>query len=288
MAYRHLITTKQLLSLQRSDPDNLIVLDCSHDLFDPKLGAQVYASGHLPEAYFVSMEKDMGGVKTGKNGRNPLPEREQVIAALKRLGINDDTQVVVYDNSHGTYASRVWWTLRWLGHADVAVLDGGRQAWEAQGQPVTNEVPAAPAPGTITDRTPLAQAVFFEEVLANVEQPQRLVVDARAEDRFRGENETLDPVGGHIPGAVSYFYRRNLNDDGTFKSPEAIKQGFQAVLGERSAETLIMQCGSGVSACHNLLALEYAGLGTAPLYTGSWSEWCAHEGAPIATGPADG
>jgi len=288
MAYQHLITTRQLLSLQRSDPDNLIVLDSSHDLFDPQLGLQTYASAHLPGAYFVSMENDMGGVKTGKNGRHPLPQREQVIAALRRLGIDDKTQVVVYDNSQGTYASRVWWTVRWLGHADVAVLDGGRQAWEAERQPVTNEVPSAPTPGTITDRTPLVDVVTFEQMLANVEQPERLVVDARAEDRFRGENETLDPVGGHIPGAVNYFYRRNLNEDGTFKSPESLKQGFQAALGERPADTLIMQCGSGVSACHNLLALEWAGLGTAPLYVGSWSEWCAHEEAPIATGPAHG
>ncbi len=287
MAYEHLITTKQLLALGRSDPDNLVVLDCSHDLFDPSVGSKTYASGHLPGAYFVSMEKDMGGAKTGKNGRHPLPERQQVIEVLRRLGVSDHTQVVVYDNSQGTYASRVWWTLRWVGHTNVAVLDGGRQAWQTQGQPVTNEVPSLPTPGTITDRAPLAQAVTFEDVLANVAQPERLVVDARAEDRFRGENETLDPVGGHIPGAVSYFYRRNLNDDGTFKSPTELKQAFQAALGERSAETLIMQCGSGVSACHNLLAMEYAGLGRAPLYAGSWSEWCAHEEAPIATGPGD-
>lgn len=286
MTYRTLITTKQLLSQQRTDPDRLVVLDCSHDLFDPQAGAQAYASAHLPGAYFVSMEKDVGGIKTGLNGRHPLPARAQALAAMRRFGINDDTQVVVYDNSQGTHASRVWWTLRWLGHAEVAVLDGGIQTWKAAGQPVTNEVPAAPTIGSVADRPSLVEVVSFEQVLENIQQPVRLVVDARSEDRFRGENETLDPVGGHIPGAVNYFYRHNLNEDGTFKSPEALKQGLRAVAGERPAEALIMQCGSGVSACHNLLALELAGLGTAALYVGSWSEWCARDNAPIATGPA--
>lgn len=285
MTYRTLITTKQLLSLQRTDPDRLVILDSSHDLFDPQAGAQAYASAHLIDAYFVSMEKDMGGIKTGLNGRHPLPARAQALAAMRRFGISDDTQVVIYDSSQGTHASRVWWTLRWLGHADVAVLDGGLQTWMAEGQPVTNEVPAPPTPGTISDRPSLVEVVTFEQVLENIQKPERLVVDARSEDRFRGENETLDPVGGHIPGAVNYFYRRNLKEDGTFKSPEDLKLSLQKVTGDRAAESLIMQCGSGVSACHNLLALELAGMGTAPLYVGSWSEWCARDNAPIATGP---
>jgi thiosulfate/3-mercaptopyruvate sulfurtransferase len=286
MPYQHLISVAQLLSLQHSDPARVVLLDSSHDLFDAQAGALAYAKNHLPGAHFVSMEKEMGGVKEGNNGRNPLPKRQEALAAFRRLGINDDTQVVVYDNSQGTYASRVWWTLRWLGHDAVAVLDGGPKAWLSQGQGVTTVVPATPAMGTLTDRPSTVRVVSFEEVLANVHSQDRLVVDARSEDRFRGENETLDPVGGHIPGAVSRFYRHNLNEDGTFKTPEALKQGFAAVIGERHAEDLIMQCGSGVSACHNLLALELAGLGTAPLYVGSWSEWCSRDQAPIATGEA--
>jgi thiosulfate/3-mercaptopyruvate sulfurtransferase len=286
MSFQHLISVSMLLSLQQNDPARVVVLDSSHDLFDPQAGARAYAANHLPGAHFVSMDKEMGGVKDGRNGRHPLPKRQDALAVFRGLGINDDTQVVVYDNSQGTHASRVWWTLRWLGHRDVAVLDGGIQAWQAAGQAVTDERPAAPVPGTLTDRPTTVKVVSFEEVLANVHSQEHLVVDARAEDRFRGENETLDPVGGHIPGAVSHFYRRNLNADGTFKTPDEIKQGFAAVIGSRPAEALIMQCGSGVSACHNLLALELAGLGTAPLYVGSWSEWCARENAPIATGAA--
>lgn len=284
MAYEHLISVSQLLSLQQNDSGHVVVLDSSHDLFDTEAGARTYAANHLPGAHFVSMDKEMGGVKDGTNGRHPLPKRQDALAVFRRLGINDDTQVVIYDNSQGTHASRVWWTLRWLGHSPVAVLDGGIQAWQAGGHPVTVVLPAAPVLGTLTDRPSTVRVVNFEEVLANVHGQERLVVDARAEDRFRGENETLDPVGGHIPGAVNHFYRHNLNQDGTFKTPDALKQGFAAVIGDRPAEALIMQCGSGVSACHNLLALELAGLGTAPLYVGSWSEWCSRDNAPIATG----
>lgn len=286
MSYQHLISVAQLLSLQQSDPTRVVILDSSHDLFDPRAGALAYAKNHLPGALFVSMEKEMGGVKEGNNGRHPLPKRQDTLAVFRRLGVNDDTQVVIYDNSQGTHASRVWWTLRWLGHQAVAILDGGVQAWQAHGQPLTQVVPAAPTEGTLTDRPTTVSVVSFEEVLANVHSQDRLVVDARSEDRFRGENETLDPVGGHIPGAVNRFYRHNLNEDGTFKTPEVLKQGFAAVIGARRAEDLIMQCGSGVSACHNLLALELAGLGTAPLYVGSWSEWCSRDQAPIASGEA--
>lgn len=284
MAYEHLISVAQLLQQQKSEPSGVVILDSSHDLFDAQVGAQAYAAKHLPEAHFVSMANDLGGTQDGTNGRHPMLNRQDALAVFRRLGINDDTQVVIYDNSQGTYASRVWWTLRWLGHNAVAVLDGGPDAWLAQGQSVTPVVPAAPARGTLSDRPSTVRVVSFEEVLANVHSQERLVVDARAEDRFRGENETLDPVGGHIPGAVNRFYRHNLNEDGTFKTPEEIKQGFAAVIGSRHAADLIMQCGSGVSACHNLLALEFAGLGTAPLYVGSWSEWCSRDQAPIATG----
>jgi len=285
MAYTTLLSVAQLNELMKSGAP-LVLLDCSHDLTDPQAGPRAYASGHLPGAHFLSMEKDLGGTKTGLNGRNPLPAREDFVKRMRALGADDDTQVVVYDRTQATYASRAWWTLRWLGHTSVAVLDGGLQAWQAAGHPVEQVLTALPAEGGFTDRGASMPVVSFEDVLATLGKNTHLIVDARAEDRFRGENETLDPMGGHIPGAISRFYRHNLTAAGTFKSPQELRAELVQLVGSRTGPELIMQCGSGVSACHNLLALEMAGLGTSPLYIGSWSEWCARPNAPIATGPA--
>lgn len=284
MPYTSLISVTDLAQLLANPAQPVVLLDASHDLFDAQAGRRAYDAAHLPGAYFISMDQEVGGVKTGQNGRHPLPERHVFVDVMRRFGIDDSTQVIVYDNSQGTHASRVWWTLRWLGHKAVAVLDGGIQAWQAAGHPVTADVPSLPLAGNFSDRGEAMVAVSYEEVLANLADQKRLVMDARAADRFRGENETLDPVGGHIPGAINRFYRLNLTEDGTFKSPDLLKAEFKAAIGERSAQDLIMQCGSGVSACHNLLALEWIGMGTAPLYVGSWSEWCSRDGAPIATG----
>lgn len=284
MTYTTLISAAQLQQLMQTDSAALLLLDCSHDLFDAQAGRNAYDSGHIAGAHFISMDQDMSGVKNGTNGRHPLPARSAVVDLMKNLGASTDTQIIAYDNSQGTHASRVWWTLRWLGHARVAVLDGGIQAWKAAGGGVTQVVPARPATGDFSDRPALVEPVTFEDVLENVQSGRKLVVDARANDRFRGENETLDPVGGHIPGAVNRFYRLNLKEDGTFKDPATLARELASDVGTRAANDLIMQCGSGVSACHNLLALEVAGMGTAPLYVGSWSEWCSRPGAPIATG----
>jgi len=283
MTYQTLISAQELQLLMRN-ANNLVVLDASHDLFDPTLGLKNYETAHLPGARFVSLDTDMGGKKTGTNGRHPLPTREQVVAVMRELGVNDDTEVVVYDQCEGMHASRVWWTLNWMGHRDVAVLDGGLQAWQRFGGEIETAVPQPASQGNFSDRGVGMPVVTYEDVLQNLQTAERLVVDARAADRFAGENETLDPVGGHIPGAINHFYKENLNSDGTFKTTEQMTAQFQSLIGQRRAEYLIMQCGSGVSACHNLLALQMGGLGTAPLYVGSWSEWCSREGAPIATG----
>lgn len=284
MIHTTLISADQLRTLL-SGSKHVVVLDCSHDLFDAQAGQLAYAQGHIPGAHFVAMDGEISGHKTGLNGRHPLPERRVVVDLMRRFGVNDDTQIVTYDANHGTYASRIWWMLRWLGHGSVAVLDGGFAAWKSDAGQVSTDPTPTPAPGHFTDRKPLVEPVSFEAVLANVTTQDKLVVDARANDRFRGENETLDPAGGHIPGAVSRFYKLNLNDDGTFKDAASLAREFRAQFGDRPAEQMIMQCGSGVSACHNLLALEVAGFGTAPLYVGSWSEWCSRKEAPIATGP---
>jgi len=286
MTYQTLISANELRLLLRDSAPNLVLLDARHDLFDATLGSQKFEEGHLPGAQFISMDRDMGGQKSGLNGRHPLPNRADVIAALRALGVSDGQQVVVYDQCEGMHASRAWWTLKWLGHHDVAVLDGGVRAWQAAGGELEPGWPAQAAPGNLTDRGEDMPVVTYEDVLQNVSTGKRLVVDARAEDRFAGQNETLDPIGGHIPGAINRCFKQNLNADGTFKTADQLMVEFQAQIGHRRAEYLIMQCGSGVSACHNLLVLDMIGLGTAPLYVGSWSEWCSREGAPVATGAA--
>jgi thiosulfate/3-mercaptopyruvate sulfurtransferase len=265
---------------------NWLIVDCRHDLVNLAAGREAYAAGHLPNALFADMEHELSGAKRDANGafrgRHPLPEQDAFIELLRSWGVNDDTQVVAYDAHGGMYAARLWWMLRWIGHEAVAVLDGGLPAWQTAGQPVVTDAPAARASGTIAARAPLVTTVDVNAVLHNVEHGGRQVVDARAPDRFRGENETIDPVGGHIPGAKNRFFKDNLQADSRFKAPEQLKAELGvAVSDPRSA---IMQCGSGVTACHNLLALEVAGMPGAALYPGSWSEWSADAKRPIATG----
>lgn len=260
-----------------------VILDCRHDLANPDAGARAYTEGHLPNAQFAHLDKDLAGEKIGDDGafrgRHPLPDRANFIANLQRWGVNNDTQVVVYDAQGGMFAARLWWMLRWVGHEKVAVLDGGLPAWLASGMWLSTE--ASPRVlGTLTDRPSLVATVTANDLLANLSNEKLTVVDARAPDRFRGENETIDPVGGHIPGAKNRFFKENLQADGNFKSAEQLRQEFSAVLADPAQA--VMQCGSGVTACHNLLALEIAGLQGAALYPGSWSEWCADPARPVA------
>lgn len=265
--------------------DKWIILDCRHDLMNPAYGRDAFAAGHIQNAQFAGIDDDLSGAKQGADGefrgRHPLPDRATLVETLRRFGIDDDTQVVAYDAHGGMYAARLWWLLRWIGHEAVAVLDGGLAAWEAAGLPLVTPV-AERAAGTITERKTLTQMVNVADVVANLATQARTVVDARANDRFRGENETIDPVGGHIPGARNRFFKDNLQADGRFKPAEQLKQDFAPLF--NSPDKAIMQCGSGVTACHNLLAMEIAGLPGAALYPGSWSEWCASPTRPIATG----
>ncbi|MCG2585395.1 sulfurtransferase [Massilia sp. TS11] len=277
-----LISASELAA--RLGAPQLVILDCRHDLVDHSAGRTGYNVGHIPGAVFIEMEHQASGPRRAADGsfrgRHPLPEKTDFLAVLRNAGVNDDSQVVVYDAQGGMFAARVWWMLRWLGHSAVAVLDGGLAAWQAAGQPMTAAEPH-PAQGHLNLRAPLVESVDAAMVLANVQSQARLVVDARAPDRFRGENETLDPVGGHIPGARNRFFRENLEADGRFKSPAQLRAEWSAIVGDEAAH-LIMQCGSGVTACHNLLALEVAGLRGAALYPGSWSEWCADPARPVA------
>ncbi|MFZ6873362.1 sulfurtransferase [Undibacterium sp. Di27W] len=259
-----------------------VVLDCRHDLMDTNAGQAAYDQGHIPGAQFVHLDQRLSAAKVGADGvfrgRHPLPEKTDFIATLQALGINEDSQVIIYDAHGGMFAARLWWMLRWVGHKAVAVLDGGLPAWVAAGQQVSTEVPAARS-GNISEQAAVVGTVDVSQVLANISSAAKTLVDARAADRFRGENETIDPVGGHIPGAKNRFFKDNLQADGRFKPVEQLQQEWSAVVGD--ASQAIMQCGSGVTACHNLLALEVAGLPGAALYPGSWSEWCADASRPV-------
>jgi len=255
------------------------VFDCRHDLTQPALGEQQYLEAHIPGAVFAHMDRDLSGPVTGRNGRHPLPEARSFVAWLGRQGVTPGMQVVCYDAGPGTMASRLWWMLRWIGHEQAAVLDGGLAKWQREGRPVTAELPqvqTAVYPGK-AKASMLASLALVEKKLKRA-----AFLDARAPVRWRGEQEPIDPVAGRIPGARNRFHNENLQPDGTFKPAEALKQEFLAVLGERPPAEVINYCGSGVSACHNVLAMELAGLPGSRLYVGSWSEWCADPTRPIA------
>jgi thiosulfate/3-mercaptopyruvate sulfurtransferase len=281
-----LISAQELASVL---PDkNIVVVDCSHDLMDSLSGIHAYSTGHIPGAVFANLDRDLSGAKTNAAGvflgRHPLPDSEELIFRLRRLGISEDTQVIAYDAHGGMFAARLWWLLRSIGHAAVAVLDGGLASWTALGNTLQTES-VQNASGTISKQIALTKQVDCNIVLQNLSAgaDQKLqVVDARAADRFRGENETIDPIGGHIPGAINRFFKDNLQVDGRFKSVQELRQEWQGLLPDPAKA--IMQCGSGVTACHNLLALEVAGLSGAALYPGSWSEWCADVSRPVAKG----
>lgn len=283
MTYTTLISAAELA--EHVFAPDWVVLDCRHDLTNPDAGRNAYAEGHLPNAQFVHLDGDAGGDKTGADGtfrgRHPLPDRATFIATLRRFGISDNTQVVVYDAHGGMFAARLWWMLRWVGHDAVAVLDGGLPAWLAHDMFLSTEMSSRPL-GTLTDKPSLVASVDADDVLQNLADRKRTVIDARAPDRFRGENETLDPVGGHIPNAKNRFFKENLQADGRFKPAEELRAAFDQLIDE--PKDAIMQCGSGVTACHNLLAMEVAGMKGAALYPGSWSEWCSDPSRPVAKG----
>ncbi len=261
------------------------VIDCRHDLKNLDYGTQAYARGHIPGAVHLHLDRDLSGAKTGSNGRHPLPEAAAFAATMSRVGVGPATQVVAYDNEGGIFAARLWWLLRWLGHERVAVLDGGLAAWKRAKLPLEERAPTVAA--AQFNARPGDQPVTVEAVLATRASGELLLLDARNAERYRGDNETLDPVAGHIPGAVNRFYADNLDDDGCFfKEPAQLATDFAAILAGRDPHSVVQTCGSGVTACHNLLAMEIAGLAGSRLYPGSWSEWCADSARPVARGEA--
>ncbi|MDR0441521.1 MAG: sulfurtransferase [Candidatus Accumulibacter sp.] len=269
----------EALAAHLDDPDWRIV-DCRHRLTDTAHGERAYAEGHLPGAVFMCLDRDLSGPTNGKNGRHPLPDPAALAVRLGAAGISGRTQVVVYDDDGGMTAARLWWMLRWLGHDRVAVLDGGIGAWIGEGRPLTSEPPvlgSAKFEARVRDWT-----ISADQVLGKLEKSEFFLIDARAPDRFRGENEGMDPVGGHIPGARNRFFRDNLDAAGKFLPAKKLRRQFLNLLAGSEPEQVVMYCGSGVTACHNLLAMELAGMPGARLYAGSWSEWCADPARPIA------
>ncbi|MBM3343034.1 MAG: sulfurtransferase [Betaproteobacteria bacterium] len=281
MSFNTLISVAALA--EHLDDPNWVVCDCRHDLMQYGAGRAAYAQGHIPGARFLHLDEDLSGPKTGVNGRHPLPHAVTFTLRLAALGIDNRKQVVAYDNAGGVYAARLWWMLRWVGHTAAAVLDGGIDAWVKAGKALNTAAPDS-KPATYNPNPQPQLAVNTQTVAANLASGKLRVLDARSPDRFRGENETLDPVAGHIPGAANRFFKTNLREDGTFKAAETLKQEFAALLNGQDPSDIVHQCGSGVTACHNLLAMEVAGLGGSRLYPGSWSEWVSDRKRPVAVG----
>jgi len=276
------LVTPATLARHLDDPA-WVILDIRHDLMRPeRWGEDQYRAGHVPGAVFLHLDRDLSAPKTGRNGRHPLPAPDVAAKTFGRAGIDAGKQVVVYDQNNGMYASRAWWMLRWLGHHAVALLDGGYDRWVREDHPVSTATPT-PRPASFTPGTPTAVA-DVAEVLASLPRRALTIVDARAPERFRGETEPMDPVAGHIPGALNRPYAANLEADGTFKDPATLRHEFEALLGDTPPERVVHQCGSGVSAVPNLLAMEVAGLGPTALFAGSWSEWCSDPARPVEKG----
>jgi thiosulfate/3-mercaptopyruvate sulfurtransferase len=259
--------------------ENWVVVDCRFDLADPPKGEQLYLESHIPGARYAHLDRDLSGEKTGTNGRHPLPTPEQMRMRFGALGIAPGKQVVVYDADSGMHASRLWWMLRFMGHDAVALLDGGFARWTREGF-VTRGGRENWREATFVGAPREAWRLTADAVQQGLHDPSRVLVDARAEERFRGENETIDKKAGHIPGARNFFFQRNLRDDKTFRSTDELRAAWQALLGTAQAEQVVMYCGSGVTACHNLLALEHAGLPGARIFPGSWSEWSSDPTRP--------
>ncbi len=262
---------------------NLVVVDCRFDLRDVAAGERAYLTGHIPGAVYANLERDLSDLGKTGGGRHPLPDAASLCARLGRWGIGPATQVVAYDGADGAYAARLWWLLRALRHERVAVLDGGMTAWVAGGRAVEKAVPH-PLALAYSARFNVRSVASIAVLAARMASNSGALIDARAPERFRGEVEPIDRVAGHIPGAVNRHYAQNLDRSGRFKSPEVLRKEFAKILKDQPETDVVHMCGSGVSACHNVLAMEHAGMPGSRLYAGSWSEWIADPGRPVAKG----
>jgi thiosulfate/3-mercaptopyruvate sulfurtransferase len=283
MTLRTLIQA-EALATQLGD-GRLRIFDCRFDLARPAYGRGAYLDEHLPGATYADLNADLSRAATPASGRHPLPPPEEFAARLRAWGVNHDSRVVVYDDGNGAYAARLWWMLRWLGHDEVAVLDGGMRRWLQLGLPLTDERPE-PVPGDFVARPRPALAASADDVLAAMADPAMRILDARAPERYRGEVESIDKVAGHVPGARNHPFGLSLDPQGRFLPPDALREALATSLDGVTPGRAIVYCGSGVTACHLLLALERAELAGARLYAGSWSEWSSDPARPVGTGAA--
>lgn len=264
-----------------NDPD-WIIIDCRFSLADTEAGFKAYRHGHIPDARYAHLDKDLSSAVTDFTGRHPLPNFITLVNKLGIWGIDNNSQVVVYDDVSGAFAGRLWWLLRCLGHENIAVLDGGYKHWQKLGLPVTTTLPTI-KPSVFRAYPSENTGLTALDVENGLAQKAICLIDARTPERYRGEQEPIDPVAGHIPGAVNRPFQSNLNNNGLFLSAEALRNQFKTLIGDKNPQQVVHMCGSGVTACHNLLAMEVAGLAGSKLYPGSWSEWIRNKNRPIAT-----
>ena len=277
-----LLVDPQTLALRIDDP-TWVLIDCRFSLAEPDWGVAQYRQGHIPGARYAHLDEDCSSPTQPETGRHPLPDPAVLADKLTNWGVGADTRVVAYDDMGGAFAVRLWWLLRWLGHERVALLDGGLPAWTANGGTLVKSIPD-PEPRQFIPQPDDGAWLETADIVANLKSARFQVVDARAPERFRGEVEPIDPVAGHIPGAINLPLTGNLDQDGRFLPSAQLRKRFLGALGKRPPEQVVNSCGSGVNACHNIMAMELAGLGGAKLYAGSWSEWIRSPKRPAATG----
>lgn len=280
MTHTTLVSTVELAT-HLDDPDWRII-DCRFDLVHPEAGEAAYHEGHIPTALYAHLDHDLSGPITATSGRHPLPDPERLVATFGTWGIGANTQVVCYDAQTNAYAARLWWLLRWLGHPQVAVLDGGLEQWEEEGRPL-NAPTAYVVPTEFRGKPDSGMLIRTADLEAHLNSAEYRLIDVRGPERYRGEKEPIDSRAGHIPGALNLPYQSNLDSCDCFLPPEALKKMYQRVIGDSSPGKCIFMCGSGVTACHSLIALEMAGLSGAKLYAGSWSEWIRDPRRPVET-----
>ncbi|HEY4339748.1 MAG TPA: sulfurtransferase [Steroidobacteraceae bacterium] len=280
----HLIEPAEVAARFAAAETRTVVFDCRHDLSRPDWGRHEFAAAHIPGALFAHLDHDLSGPVTPQSGRHPLPQRAAFAAFLGAAGVDADTDVVAYDQDRSPYAARLWWLLRWLGHERVAVLNGGLAAWRSAGLPLQSP-PSLPVARTFSVRPALAREATTADVQRELEGGRILLLDARGADRFAGQNESIDPVAGHVPGARNQPFTLNLDASGRLQAAAALAALWHRALGDTPPTQVVAMCGSGVTACHNLLAMEVAGLPGARLYAGSFSEWIRDPARKVATGP---
>lgn len=281
MNYQTIISVDELARL--IDSDGLSIFDCRFSLKDPQAGLKSYQQGHIPGALFANMDTDLSSAMTPGSGRHPLPDAEELVDKLGKWGVDNSTQVIVYDDMSGAFAARLWWLLRWLGHKNVAVLDGGLPKWVEAGHRLETETPKVEATN-FTASVDNSLHVDIDFVVDALDQNSIALFDARSYERFTGKDQNTDPVPGHVPGAVSMPFAENLTSTGYFRSPEELRERFSSTINRSGDREMIAMCGSGVTACHNLLAMQIAGLEPTRLFVGSWSQWIKSKERPVATG----